>query len=503
MARLITDYLDETVKKFGDKTAFVDSKRAITFKQLQIESKHIAERLIKENQFKSPIAVFLDKSVECISSFLGIAYSGNFYTMLDTEMPMSRIEKILGTLEPLSIITDKEHYDKVKEFSRKSKILLYEDLMKENISEEKLSKVHENIIDSDVLYVLFTSGSTGIPKGVVTSHRAVIDYIDAATQAYDLTDKEIIGNQGPLYFVISIIDVYGTIRNGSTTFIISPSLFMFPSKLLRYIKNNKINFLYWVPSAFVVIANINPFEKVDISCVKKMIFGGEVMPIKQLNVWRKAIPNAMFVNAYGPTEITDGATYYILNREFEEDETLPIGIPFNNCSIILLDENNREVKEIGKEGEFCVRGNSLAYGYYKEPEKTAEVFTQNPLNKYYPEKIYHTGDLVRYNNYGEMEHIGRKDFQIKHMGHRVELGEIEANVSTIDGVDENCCVFNNEKQHIILFYTGKIDSDELGSRLKAKLPNYMIPNQRIKLGQMPRNLNGKIDRTKLKEKTEM
>jgi len=500
MARIITDYLDESARNYPDKTAFVDSKRSITFSLLQDEAYHIAMGLISLDLFKMPVAIFLDKSIECISAFLGVAYSGNFYTMIDTTMPSSRIEKIITTLDPKAIITDRRNEEKANAFSTGRKVLLLEDLMALQVEQSVIRAQSTQIIESDVMYVLFTSGSTGVPKGAITSHRAVIGYLEAVTEAYRMDADTIIGNQAPFYFVLSLIDIYCTIKNGGTTYLIPKKYFMFPGELMKFIAEHRITFLNWVSSALSVVANIKAFQKTDISCVKTVIFGGEVMPVKHLNAWMDALPDTVFINGYGSTEVTDSATYFIVNRRFKETDLLPLGIPLANTSILVLNDNNEPAGQ-DETGELCVRGNNLAYGYYNDPERTAKVFIQNPLNKAYKETIYRTGDIVRFNEYGEIEYIGRKDFQIKHMGHRIELGEIEVNVSSVDGVDENCCMYDTEQQKIILYYTGKIEDKELGTYLKRLLPVYMLPGKRIKLDTMPHNLNGKVDRAVLKEKT--
>ena len=221
------------------------------------------------------------------------------------------------------------------------------------------------------------------------------------------------------------------------------------------------------------------------------------MPTKQLNMWRAEYPNVMFVNQYGPTEMTDICAYYIVDRDIPDTEAIPIGKASEHMEILLLGEDDRPVSK-GEIGELCGRGPSLAYGYYNDPEKTASAFVQNPLNQEFPEKIYRTGDLVRINEHGEMVFVSRKDFQIKHMGHRIELGEIEAAASSLEGIDRSCCLYDNERSKIVLFYTGTITETEIKNRLRALIPEYMIPNKTIRLDSMPMNLNGKIDRAGLK-----
>ena len=233
--------------------------------------------------------------------------------------------------------------------------------------------------------------------------------------------------------------------------------------------------------------------------MKRVYFCGEVMPCKQLNIWRRALPDAAYCNMYGPTEATDACTYYLVDKPFADTDDLPIGKPCRNTGVLLLTEDGREAA-LGEAGELCVRGTGLALGYYNDPERTAAVFTQNPLNAAFPETIYHTGDLARYDERGDLRYIGRKDFQIKHLGYRIELGEIEAAVNTVPGVDRGCCLHDPERDVILCYYEGATEPADLAAQLKAKLSPYMLPNHCERLPALPHTLNGKVDRVALRER---
>ncbi|MBQ1311236.1 MAG: amino acid adenylation domain-containing protein [Blautia sp.] len=499
MAKLVTDYLEETVLRFPEKTAYADESHEITFRQLRDASFHVASCLVRKEIFRRPVVVYMEKCVECIASFLGAAYSGNFYTPIDTTMPATRVGKILDTLQPEAVVTDREHLEKARELFPGRNLFLYEEMQDGEAEEQLVLETASRVIDTDILYILFTSGSTGTPKGVIISHRSATDYTDWITSRFDFNEKTIIGNQAPLYFDLSIQDVYAPICCGCTTQLVPGSLFAAPKKLMEYLVEKNVNTIIWVPTALCLMANMKALTLENLPKLEKVLFCGEVMPNKQLNIRRKAYPETVFVNLYGPTEACDACSYYIVNREFADDESLPIGKPCENTDILVLNSEDRLVGA-DEVGELCIRGSSLAGGYYHDPEKTAAAFTQNPLNPWYPELIYRTGDLVKYNSYGELEYVSRKDFQIKHLGYRIELGEIETVISSIPGVDLNCCLYDTKKKRIVLFYTGTVEKKELMAKAASMLPEYMLPTKYNPLEEMPRNLNGKIDRQALKER---
>lgn len=495
----VTYWLDETARRLPDKTAFADERKEITFGQLRSQAMALATYMIRNNLFKKPVVIYLEKGVDVLVSFMGAAYSCNFYSPIDVDMPASRVNKILEVLQPSLVVTSGELQPVFEQFDYKGDYLLFEEAIGGAVDGQAIETARNKGIDTDLLYVLFTSGSTGVPKGVTINHRSVIDYIDWVTETFEITEADSFGNQAPFYFDNSILDIYSTIKSGATTYIIPKNLFAQPVPLLEYLKEKKINTIFWVPSALIVVAKLKAFRNVDLSdTLRRVLFCGEVMPNKQLNTWRRFLPDVQYANLYGPTEITDACTYYIVDREFTDDEPLPIGVPMANTDIIVLNDRNELVTD-DEIGELCVRGTSLSMGYYNNPEKTKEAFVQNPLNPYVPEIIYRTGDLVKYNEYGEIIYLSRKDFQIKHMGHRIELGEIETAVSSLEQIALCCCLYDEKRQKIVLFIEEELDKAYINEQISSLVPEYMLPNKVVTLPDMPINANGKIDRVKLKE----
>lgn len=506
MQNSVVQWLEATARKFPDCIAYADEERSYTWEELRRTALSVAAQIQKlVPQPKQPIAVYMEKSADMLAVFMGVAYSGNFYSPIAADMPAARIDKILETLQPSLLVSARTLYGpegwKEAPLNYNGDVLLFEDITIGTVNDAAARRYADRILDTDLLYVLFTSGSTGTPKGVAITHRSVIDYIDWAAEEFSITEKDSFGNQAPFYFDNSILDIYSAMKTGASVHIIPTKLFAQPVKLLQYLVDKHITVIFWVPSAMMILSKLKAFRSVDVSkTLRKVLFCGEVMPNKQLNIWRQYLPDVLYANLYGPTEITDVCTYYIVDREFSDDEPLPIGCPMRNTEILVLDEDDRLVTEPGQVGELCVRGTSLAVGYYNNPEKTAAAFVQNPLQTAYEEKIYRTGDLVKYNERYELVYLSRKDFQIKHMGHRIELGEIETAVSSLDGVGGCCCLYNQTAGMITLFLEGEpFTREQINMKLADLLPRYMLPNRVICLDSLPLNANGKIDRVKLRK----
>lgn len=496
MQNHVLDYLENIVDRVPDKIAFADEHQALSFRQLRELSRSVGSFLHREGICHEPVAVFMDRSAAEVAAFFGVITGGDFYVPIDAEMPESRIELIFQNVRPRIIICDEANARRAASLAGDGKAVLFDDICQTPVDEEALRVIHDSSIDTDPIYIVFTSGSTGLPKGVAACHRSVLDYVEQLSETLGFDSDTVFGSQTPLYFDACLKELYPTLKFGATTHLIPRDLFMFPVKLMEYLNEHRINTICWVASALTMVSAFGTFDTVKPQYLRTVAFGSEVFPVKQLKRWREAAAQAQFINLYGPTEGTGMCCFFKVDRDFAEGEVIPIGRPFKNTDIILLDENNHRAAP-GEPGEICIRGTSLTLGYYNDFERSSQVFVQNPLNKAYSELIYRTGDLARTNERGELVFVSRKDHQIKRMGHRIELGEIEADTALIDGVALAGCVHDRETGRIALYYTGSIDEKALAAQLREKLPRYMLPNRVQRLEQMPFTANGKLDRTTL------
>ena len=498
----VLSYLDESARNFPDKLALADDKSTVTFAQWQSMAQGLGTQIaqLTSGAMRCPVLVFVDRKIECLVGFMGVVESGNFYVPIDNKMPEARIRLIIEVLNPIAAITVTARDAQVLQtIGFGGAVIDFQEAVAHENDLVLLADIRSRVIDTDPLYAIFTSGSTGIPKGVVVSHRGVIDLVEWLVGRFGFNETDALGNQTPFYFDGSVKDIYICLKTGATLNVIGRKYFTFPKLLIQLLNERGITTILWATSAIVLVGNSHILDDNVPRGLKRVFFAGEAMPAKQLKVWMSKLPTTQFVNLYGPTEITVDCTYYIVDRDFGDDEYIPIGHPCENMQVLVFNEDNRLVG-LDEPGELCVRGTGVALGYYNNKEKTREAFVQNPLHDLYDDKIYRTGDIVKYNSRGELEFVSRKDFQIKHNGNRIELGEIEVAVNALDGVTGAACIFDSEQDKIVLYYTTASGNElDVINLVKDRLPKYMYPNMVIRLDAMPHNMNGKIDRIALKQ----
>lgn len=494
------DMFDCIADEKSSEIAIEHNEKIITYGQLKNRAYSLANYLIQEMKLliNSPVAVFLPKDISIVVADFGILYSGNMFMNLDIKTPIERIYNVLELIKPRIIITKKEYFDLLEEIQ--IPLIDVDDVDDYDDSMHFIEQRKYKIIDTDPMCIINTSGSTGTPKGVVLNHRSFFDFVNWVDETFSFDGSEIIGSLSPAVFDIFDFELCMLMVKGTRIVLLDSSLALFPAKLLTEIDNRKVSFIFWVPSIMVNIANLDMLKKIPLQNLKTVWFAGEVFPTKQFLYWYDNMPDVTFVNLYGPIEITLDCTYHIIRKRPNEDTPLPIGKACRNTDILILN-NDDQLCKCDEDGELCVRGTSLAMGYYNNSEKTVEVFVQNPLNNSYPELIYRTGDIV-YKDANDIIHFkGRKDTLIKHMGYRIELAEIEHIVENeLRIVDYCCAVYDNQNKKIVLFYESDedISPKEFRNELKCVFPNYMLPSVFCRMEMLPRNTNGKIDRLKLK-----
>ena len=498
----VLDYLEKASKDFADKIAVCDANSKYTYSELNSASKSIGASLLKHASMHTPVGVFMEKSCLHLAAMYGILYAGCFYVPMDHKTPLERLESICKTIETRLIITDEKGAKTLEKIGFSGDLLLVEEM--EEVAEIGALEVRRNLIaDTDLMYLIFTSGSTGVPKGVAITHRAVMDYIDAFISQIGLESSDVCGNQAPFYTDFSLRDIYGSVAVGATICIIPQSYFISPKRLLTYMDENNVSFLSWVPTAYRLVSQFDGLSKIKPGNIKKLLFSGESMPVPVYEYWKGYYQDAKWIQCYGPTEATGACCFYNVEGDFADTETIPIGKPFINTGILLLDiEENDEiipVTEQGRKGEICVYGTCLAEGYYNNPEKTQEAFVQNPLYIGRDSKMYRTGDLGYYNADGDIVFVSRKDYQVKHGGKRIELGEIETAIMSIPSIKAACCVQRRSDDTLVLYYTGDIDKAEIQKEVGDKIPKYMIPGEYIQKDELPMLESGKLNRKLMDE----
>ena len=485
--RNVLRWLEEAARLAPDSIAFDAPGRVMTWGQVWQAAQETGSLLAEKTQAQQPVLILMDKSPDCLCAMLGAVCAGCFYTPLDSSMPRARVQMIADTLRPAVILFEERNEELARGIAGEARLCRY-DAIPHRVDAVLLRERRAAHMDTDLLYVLFTSGSTGVPKGVSITHRSVIDLVEWACDALRLPEGARFGSQAPFYFDNSVLDIYCVMRMRGSLHLIPRMDFLFPARLVQRLARERIDTVFWVPSALTALAGADVLVPGCLPALRRVFFCGEVMPCATLNRWRFALPDADYVNMYGPTEITDVCMWYRVDRAFADTDSLPIGFPCANTRIMLID------------GEICVSGTCLSPGYYNAPEKTAAAFVPNPLRPQIPELMYRTGDLGAYNDRGELMFLGRRDSQIKHSGYRIELGEIECALSAAEGVALACCYYDGAR--IVAAYTGDADERTVKKHLREALPKYMLPELLLHRETLPRTGSGKVDRLTLRQEVE-
>ena len=497
METSVLNRLDRAASLYADRIIFKDPTRELTFARFDALTRSVGTALAGIVPAGSPVAVMSGRHVFTPAYYLGAVRAGCFYAPIDGDMPTARLNQILSVIKAPVMLVDEAHLETARSLDFDGQIMVAEELTDTPADDALLNDRAASLTCVSPLYVIFTSGSTGKPKGVITSHLSLMNYIDSVAKVLSVDDTDVLGSQSPLDYIAAVRDIYLPISFGARTYIIPKNEFAIPTALFETLNREKVTTLCWSVAGVELPAKLGAFEESKPQYLRKLIFSGSVISSKYLRMWQEALPDVLYVNQYGPTEATASCTYYVVSDKVSDDTVLPIGKPYDNYRIILLNEDDTPTPD-GEIGQICVTGPVVALGYYGNEEMTAKSFIQNPLNPYYREIIYKTGDLGRWSADGDLMFHGRMDRQIKHMGHRIELGEIEETAKGLEGVDDCCALYHKEKENLYLFYTGKATSREISLHFRAVMPAFMVPRKLVNLEEMPHLPNGKTDMQTLK-----
>jgi amino acid adenylation domain-containing protein len=361
--------------------------------------------------------------------------------------------------------------------------------------------------DSDLAHILFTSGSTGLPKGVMITHANVSHFIRWAADYFGTAPSDLVSQHPPLHFDLSTFDIYATLRAGAQLHLAPPELNLLPHKLAQFIRENRLTQWFSAPSVLNLMAKFDVVAQGDFPSLRRVMWCGEVIPTPTLMHWMRRLPHVRFTNLYGPTEATIASSYYTVPHcPTDERQPIPIGTPCAGEELLVLDERLRPVAPEAI-GDLYIRGVGLSPGYWRDPEKTRSAFLPYPGGTDPQDRIYRTGDLARRGAEGLVYFLGRADTQIKSRGYRIELGEIEAALNSLESLRESAVVAIQsdgfEGWLIGCAYVcapgAQITPESLRTALATLLPAYMLPARWMPLDVVPKNSNGKIDRPALKD----
>lgn len=519
--RWVTDHAE----RCPDAIALVMDQERMTYGRLEETTNQLARMLKAAGSLKGDrICLLMPKSPAAIVGLLGILKADCIYVPLDPSSPAPRLAHMIASCEPRLILAAGPVAPLLDE-------LMMEPRVRSTISigwlgPEKVTGKYfqsefsggdlqsysgrpldyENNLE-DAMYILFTSGSTGTPKGVVITHASVSHFIEWAIGYFGISSSDRISGHPPLHFDLSVFDIFGSFAAGAQLHLVPAELNLLPHKLSEFIRESEVTQWFSVPSALNYLAKFDVVRANDFPALKRLLWCGEVFPTPSLRYWMRRLPHVTFTNLYGPTEATIASSYYTVAKCPEDDQTeIPIGTACQGEEFLLVDERLKPVAQ-GEIGHLYIRGVGLSQGYWKDPEKTREVFLPNPQSSDPTDRIYKTGDLAKIGTDGLVYFVGRGDSQIKSRGYRIELGEIETALNAIDSLQECAVVAIHtegfEGATICCAYVPaaatQVSPTGLRKELSKTLPGYMLPSRWGAFEKLPKNANGKIDRGTLKE----
>jgi len=514
MAYILQQLLTKSAKTYPDKPAVWARGKSITYGELDQRSNQLAHFLRERGIQKGDrVGLFFPKCVESIVSMLGVLKAGGVYVPLDPQAPADRVGYIIANCGIRILITNSEKRSALAPETADTLecCLLTEGEGKgsDQLAWAELDKYPSShppavtLVESDLAYILYTSGSTGRPKGVMLTHQNALTFVEWCAEEFQVRSEDRLSNHAPLHFDLSVFDVYNTLEAGATLYMITEELALFPTSLANFIEAQQITIWYSVPSALMLLLLHGRLTAEKLKSLRIILFAGEVFPMKYLRQLAEISTTSELYNLYGPTE-TNVCTYYKVERErLASLDKLPIGIACANTECFSVTPEGRLAAK-GEAGELYVRGPSVTYGYWADPEKTKKMVVPNHFQENFEEKMYRTGDIVTVGEDGNYYFQGRRDSQIKSRGYRIELGEIESALLSHPEVREAAVlaipdevIGNRIRAVVVPHVAGSLTTVVLQQYCASRVPKYMIPELIDLYSELPKTSTGKIDRVKL------
>jgi amino acid adenylation domain-containing protein len=530
MSFLLHHLLNESAQRYPNKEAICFNGEGMTYQELDRLTDQVASSLQDAGVRRGDrVAIYVPKSLYSVISIFGILKAGGVYVPLDPNAPVKRLAYITRNCDVKVMLVATDKLSNLPAFLAEGtplqtaivlggpdqtddvpvggslRLIHWEQVVEGNPKRP----ADTGTIENDLAYILYTSGSTGDPKGVMISHKTIFTFINWCYERFRMNPEDRVTSHAPLHFDLSTFDIYVTLKAGGTVVLVPEKLSIFPIQLVKLLQDEKITVTYMVPSILSLMVNYGSLVTHDLSNLRAILFAGEVFPIKYLRQLVEAIPQAEYFNLYGPTE-TNVCTYYQVQPEDLEPERtqpVPIGVACDNIEVFAVDDRGHVVTKPGIEGELWVRGSCVAQGYWGDREKTAKNFVHNQFQPFFDEVAYRTGDIVTLaEDCANWIYVGRRDHMIKSRGYRIELGEIETALYNHKGLKEAAVVAipdellgNRIKAYVVPSDRNGLDENAIKNHCRETLPSYMVPENVEFVDELPKTSTGKVDRTALAE----
>ncbi len=499
MKRNMLELLEETAARVPERVAYYDDRQSLSFAALAELARRIGSSLARVTRPRQVVALLMDaRSIRNLPAIFGVLYAGCAYAPLDITMPAQRLEQLLSLMQPAAILADEKGRKALEACQAgEAQVLLESQASEGPVDEQRLREIREQSSVFDPASVLYTSGSTGVPKGSVQTHFSYLHWTEATIQVYGLTEEVVFGNQSPFFYANSLLEIYPPVALGATVYLLPAGVLSFPRRMLQCLREQRVTLLCMTPSSFAGVASAGALEPGCLPELRWGIMSGEPMPWQTLQPWMQAAPGAGWWHFYGSTEMLSVAVGKV-DAQNRAQGRLPVGRPFGLVRVIFVDEDGRAAAP-GEPAELYVSSPWIARGYYRDEARTAAAWVEDPLEEGWRERFYRAGDMGYWMEDGQLMVLGRRDNQIKHMGYRMELGEVEAALGNVQGVGESCILYQREQDRIWCFYAGELDEKQLRQALRERLARYMLPDMFVRLDELPHTASMKIDRMRLRE----